>query len=54
MGKQILITGAGRGKSFIAELLAAKYASCGAPCEVVHVDCQPQAAVLTASRRRLC
>ena len=46
MGKQILITGTGKGKSFLAALLAQKYASEGMVCEVTHVDCAEQAAEL--------
>jgi CO dehydrogenase nickel-insertion accessory protein CooC1 len=46
MGKRILITGAGKGKSYLAALLAEKYASEGIECEVTHVDCAEQAAKL--------
>ncbi|NLC30893.1 MAG: hypothetical protein GX765_02455, partial [Candidatus Moranbacteria bacterium] len=37
MGKQILITGAGRGKTMLASLLASHYASKGIPYQVADV-----------------
>jgi len=47
MGRQILITGNGRGKSYLASVLSSDYASKGVAHRVVHVGSQHEVKGLT-------